>query len=333
MTIDRRSLLLGSFAAGVSTGAAAQTRPPSTADSRWHTMPDPTETIDLWLAGPPDAPAKLPVERVHERSINPAFNDRYVLGIARPRMAVFRPARPNGAAALIFPGGGYRWVVLDKEGYELARWFAEHGITAFVLFYRLPAEGWQSGPDTPLVDAQRAMRLIRSRSFEYGLDPKRVTAIGFSAGGHLCASLLTRFADAIYRPVDAADRLSARPDGAAPIYPVISMTAPTAHAGSRAKLIGEQASKALELRYNPALHVPEYAPPAFLLHAEDDPTVPIANTLSLLEGLIAAKVPTETHLYPDGGHGFGLRISKGRSVDGWQEVLWAWGVKRRLFVA
>ena len=333
MTIDRRSLLLGSLTAGVATRAAGQTRPPSTPESRWLSVPDPTATIDLWPGRAPGAPVKLPVETAHERSKDPSFNDRYVLGIARPRMAVFRPARPNGGAVLIIPGGGYRWVVIDKEGYELAGWFAARGVTAFVLFYRLPAEGWLSGPDTPLTDAQRAIRLIRSRSSEFGIDRKRVTVIGFSAGGHVCASLLTRFAAAGYQPVDAADRLSARPDGAAPIYPVISMSAPTAHAGSRAELIGENASKELERKYNPALNVPADAPPTFLLHAEEDPAVPVANTLILREALLTAKVPVETHLYPDGGHGFGLRLSKGHSVEGWQEVLWAWGVKRQLFVA
>ena len=329
--IDRRNVLLGSLAAGVARSAAAQTRPPSTLESPWLTLPDPTETIDLWPGLPPGAPAKLPLEQVHERSADRGFNDRYVFGIARPRVAVFRPARSNGGAALIFPGGGYRWVVVDKEGYELARCFAARGITAFVLFYQLPAEGWRSGPDTPLIDAQRAIRLIRNRASAYGIDPERVTTIGFSAGGHVCASLLTRFGDAVYQPIDAIDRLSSKPDGAAPIYPVISMTAPTAHAGSRAELIGEHASKALELRYNPALRVPPGAPPVFLLHAENDPAVPVANALMLREALIAARVPTETHLYPDGDHGFGLRLSKGHSVEGWEEVFWAWGVKRRLF--
>ena len=328
MTIDRRSLLVGSLAAGLATSAAAQTRPPSTPESRWLTVPDPTETIDLWPGIPPGAPLKLPTEQVHERSRLPSYNDRYVLGISRPRMAVFRPSTPNGGAVLIFPGGGYRWVVIDKEGYEMARWLAARGVTAFVLFYRLPAE---SGPDAPLADAQRALRIIRHRAASYGVDPGRVCATGFSAGGHVCASLLTRFATAVYSPVDGADRVSARPDGVAPIYPVISMSAPTAHVGSRAELIGEHASKALERKYNPSLHVQSDAPPTFLLHAEDDASVPVANTLMLREALMAARVPVETHLYPEGGHGFGLRLSKGHSVEGWQEVLWAWGVKRRLF--
>ena len=329
--IDRRSLLIGSLAAGVSAQAASQTRPPSTTESHWMAIPDPTETIDLWPGGPPGAPATLPIETVHERSRDPAYNDRYVTGISRPRMAVFRPANPNGGAALIFPGGGYRWVVVDKEGYEMARLLAARGITAFVLFYRLPADGWASGPDTPLIDAQRAVRLIRHRAGTYGIDPRRFSALGFSAGGHVCASLLTRFGAHVYDPIDSADSLSARPDIAAPIYPVISMSAPTAHAGSRELLIGKNASAELERAYNPALNVPSDAPPVFLCHAEDDPAVPVANTLMLREGLLKAKVPVETHLYPEGGHGFGLRLAKGKSVEGWQEVLFAWGRKRGVF--
>jgi acetyl esterase/lipase len=333
MTIDRRNLLIGGLAAGVAAKATSQTPPPATAESHWLPQPDPTEAIELWPRLPPGAPAKLPTEQVHERSSDPTFNDRYVVGTSRPRLVVFRPASPNGAAVLLSPGGGYVRVVVDKEGYEMARWLAARGVTAFVLFYRLPGDGWANAADVPLQDAQRAMRLIRVRAASYAIDPKRVTAMGFSAGGHVCASLLTRFAAEVYRPVDAADLLSARPDGAAPIYPVVSMTAPVAHQGSRDLLIGKEAGTEIEHRYNPALNVPADAPPCFLAHAEDDPAVPVANTLMLRDGLLAAKVPVETHLYPEGGHGFGLRLSKGHSVEGWEEVLWAWGVKRRLFVA
>jgi len=331
VTIDRRSLLIGSLAAGVSARSAGQTHAPSTPESHWLAIPDPTETIDLWPGRPPGAPAKLPVETVHERSKDRAYNDRYVLGVARPRMAVFRPAHPNGSAALIFPGGGYRWVVADKEGYEMARLLAARGVTSFVLFYRLPSEGWASGPDTPVIDAQRAMRLIRHRTGSYGIDARRIAAVGFSAGGHVCASLLTRFETQLYGAVDGADSLSAQPDIAAPVYPVISMTAPIAHAGSRELLIGEHATAELERAYNPALNVPSNAPPVFLCHAEDDPAVPVANTLMLREALLKAKVPVETHLYPEGGHGFGLRLSKGKSVEDWQEVFLAWGHKRAVF--
>jgi len=331
MTIDRRTALLGTLALGLAARAGAQTRSPATPESPHMTWPDPVETIDLWPKGAPGAPATLPVETVKERSKDKAFNDRYVFGISRPRMAVFRPTRPTGAAVLITPGGGYNWVVIDKEGYEMARLLADRGVTAFVLFYRLPHEGWAAGPDTPLSDAQRAMRLIRHRAKSYGVDPKKVCAMGFSAGGHLCADLLTRFDAKVYAPVDTADRLSARPDFAAPIYPVVSMTRPTAHAGSRKNLVGENASPERERAHSPHENVPTNAPPVFLLHAEDDASVPVENSLLLRAALLAKKVPVETHLYADGGHGFGLRLAKGKTVEGWEQVFFAWGRKKGLF--
>jgi acetyl esterase/lipase len=330
MTVDRRTALLGTLALGLAAGARAQTRPPATPDSPHMTSPEPIETIDLWPGSVPGAPGALPVETVKERSKDPAYNDRYVFGIRRPRMAVFRPVRPNGAAVLITPGGGYSWVVIDKEGYEMARWLAARGVTAFVLFYRLPNEGWAAGPDTPLQDSQRAMRLIRHRAGRYGVDPNRICAMGFSAGGHVCADLLARFPAEVYEPVDAVDRLSARPDLAAPIYPVVSMTAPTAHAGSRKNLVGEKASPERERAHSPHLHIRTGAPPAFLLHAEDDASVPVENSLLLRSALLAARVPVETHLFADGGHGFGLRLARGRSVEGWQEIFWAWARKKGL---
>lgn len=331
MGMSRRDVLIGSLAAaGLATRVSSQTPPPSTPESRL-VMADPTETIDLWPGLPPGAPARLPVETVHERSKDPAYNDRYVIGIARPRLVVFRPVQPSGAAALIAPGGGYERIVLDKEGYETARWLAGRGVTAFVLFYRLPHEGWVNAADVPLQDSQRAMRLIRAHAAGFGVDPKRVCAMGFSAGGHVCADLLARFAAPVYAPVDDADRLSARPDIAAPIYPVVSMTLPIAHAGSRDNLLGENATPEMERAHSPNLNIAADAPPAFLLHAEDDPVVPVRNTLVLREALLAQHLPVETHLFPEGGHGFGLRLSRGHSVEGWEEIFWAWGTKRKIF--
>jgi acetyl esterase/lipase len=328
---DRRQIIAGSLALGLAGGAGAQTRAPFTAQSKWLAFPDPKEMIDLWPAGAPGAPEMLPVETVTERGETRGYNDRFVVGISRPRMAVFRPARPNGAAVLITPGGGYTRVVIDKEGYELARWFAARGVTAFVLFYRLPAEGWSGRSDVALQDAQRAMRLIRHRAASLRIDPKRICAMGFSAGGHLCASLLTRFDAPVYAPVDAADRQSARPDAAAPIYPVISMTLPVAHAGSRANLIGANATPELERRYDPSRNVPANAPPTFLVHAEDDATVPVENALQMRAALRERRIPVQTHLFPDGGHGFGLRLAKGKSVEGWQELFYAWGQRQGIF--
>jgi acetyl esterase/lipase len=269
-------------------------------------------------------PARPLVETVDERSHDSLVNDRAVYGISRPRMAVFRPDRPNGAAVLITPGGGYRWVVVDKEGYEMGRWLAARGFTAFVLFYRLPGEGWASGPDTPLADAQRAMRLIRHRAKDFALYPERVAAMGFSAGGHVCADLAARFAASVYKPVDAADQLSARPHSAAPLYPVVSMDPSIAHPGSRSLLLGANPSPEAEALHSPDRMIPADAPPHFLLHAEDDDVVPVQNTLNLHATLKQKGIPVEMHLFANGGHGFGLRKSLGKPVEIWPDLWRAW---------
>lgn len=331
MTLDRRSLLelaaASVFVGGVE--ARAQTIPNGGALPAG--LPQPHETIELWPAGAPGMPRTPPVEKAVERSTDPQLTDRALQYVTRPRMAVFRPLRPNGAAVLVTPGGGYRWVVVDKEGYELGRWLSARGITVFVLFYRLPGDGWSAGPDVALSDAQRAMRLIRHRAQEFGVEPERVAALGFSAGGHVCADLLTRYAAKTYEPVDAADVLSARPMVAAPIYPVVSMTAPVAHPGSRKELVGEQASAAREAAHSPDRNVPAGAPPTFLLHAEDDEVVPVENSLLLRAALKAKGVPVETHLFTHGGHGFGLRKAIGKPAEVWPELFLRWAETQGLF--
>ncbi len=325
--IDRRSTLAASAAALLTSllgrRAAAQTPPPA-AGGIPPGLPQPSETIDLWPNGAPGMPATPPVEHVTDRSRDHAINDRAVTGVARPRLVVFRPRVPNGAAILIAPGGGYRRIVIDREGYELARYFAARGITCFVLFYRLPGEGWKAGPDTPLQDAQRAMRLIRARVRDYALAPERIAAMGFSAGGHLCADLATRYDARVYEPVDAADTLTAKPFLAAPIYPVIAMTPPYAHPGSREKLLGSNPSRALEKAHAPHLNVTAGTPPCFLCAAEDDKVVPVENTLMLREALKAHQVPVETHLFARGGHGFGLRGAIGKPTGIWPELFLDW---------
>lgn len=324
MTIDRRSLIVAGLATGLTARAGAQTPPPVAVGALPPGLPQPSETIDLWPAGAPGWPAKPLTETVNERSTDALVTDRAVFGITRPRMAVFRPDRPNGAAVLITPGGGYRWVVVDKEGYEMARWLTARGFTAFVLFYRLPGEGWAAGPDVSLADAQRAMRLIRHRARDFAIDPERVAAMGFSAGGHVCASLSTRFAAKVYQPVDAADRLSAKPHSAAPIYPVVSMDPAIAHPGSRELLLGKTPTSEQEALYSPDRQVPADAPPHFLLHAEDDDAVPVENTLRLHAALKARSIPVEMHLFANGGHGFGLRKAIGKPVEAWPDLWRAW---------
>ncbi|MES2441769.1 MAG: alpha/beta hydrolase [Pseudomonadota bacterium] len=331
MTIDRRALLgLAAGAAILPAIASGQTAPPATGAPLPAALPDPTETIDLWPKGAPGVPATPPVEVVDERSKDPQRPDRAVQGTTRPRLSVFRPAKPNGSAVMIIPGGGYKWVGIDKEGYEVARLLASHGFTAFVLFYRLPGDGWAAGPDVALADAQRAMRLIRHRASGFGVDPDKIAAMGFSAGGHLCADLLTRFAAKTYDAVDAADALTARPCAAAPIYPVVSMTAPAAHPGSRELLIGKDAGPALEAAHSPDRTATVDAPPTFLVHAEDDDVVPVENSLLLRAALRARGVPVEMHLFAEGGHGFGLNRAVGKPVLAWPGLFLAWAASRGL---
>ncbi|NBU79587.1 MAG: alpha/beta hydrolase [Sphingomonadaceae bacterium] len=324
MTIDRRSVIVAGLATSLAGRTEAQTPPPVSAKGEAPGLPQPTETLDLWPGIAPGAPGALLVETVNERSTDPLINDRAVYGISRPRLAVFRPDRPNGASVLLMPGGGYKWVVIDKEGYEMARWLTARGFTAFVLFYRLPGEGWAAAPNVALADAQRAMRLIRHRASDYRIDPERVAAMGFSAGGHVCASLSTRFADKVYTPVDKADALSAKPHSAAPIYPVVSMDASVAHMGSRERLLGPAPGTADIHAQSPDQNVPPNAPPHFLLHAEDDDAVPVANTLRLHAALRAVRIPVEMHLFAQGGHGFGLRKAIGKPVEAWPDLWRAW---------
>ncbi|WP_374408471.1 alpha/beta hydrolase [Pelagerythrobacter sp.] len=326
MKSDRRTLLGAGVLMSIfgSARLAAQTAPPAAGGELPPGLPQPGETIDLWPNGAPGMPAQPPVETTTERSEDALVTDRAVLGITVPRMAVFRPDRPNGAAVLLMPGGGYRHVVVDKEGYEMARWLTARGFTAFVLFYRLPYDGWEAGPDVCLSDAQRAMRLIRHRHADFAIDPERVAAMGFSAGGHLCADLGTRFARRTYAPVDDADALSAKPVCAAPIYPVVSMSLPHAHPGSRELLLGADPSPELEAAHSPDRMMPGDAPPFFLLHAEDDDVVPVENTLLLRAGLKARGIRVETHLFEHGGHGFGLRKAVGKPVEAWPELWRAW---------
>lgn len=194
MDLYRRSLLVMGAAAPalmgtLPAGATAQSLAPA----------DPNEVVRLWPRRAPGGEGMTVVPIVPERSTDPAWRDRYAQYTTDPIMTVVRPERPNGSALLLIPGGGYRWSVLDKEGFDLARVFAASGTTCFVLQYRLPADGWAAGADAPLQDAQRAIRLIRSRAAEFDVRPNRIAVLGASAGGHL-AGLASARTDAAYAP-------------------------------------------------------------------------------------------------------------------------------------
>lgn len=314
MNLSRRTLL-GGMAAGV-----ASTNLPAAA--KGHSAP--SAAIDHILLWPDGVPAAIPPaleQRYIERSKDPSIADRILIHVTAPFVERFAPTAPaNGASILIMPGGGYRGMAWDKEGVDIAHWFAGQGVTGFILGYRLPRDGWAGGPEAPLIDAQRAMRVIAHSAPTWGVDPARIAVVGFSAGGQLCTNLGAQFANSLYAPVGAIDAASARPFMVAGIYPAVSLI------GTAETLFQQPLDDALLAANSPHLHVPENAPPHFLLHAEDDPIVkPEEHTMLLRTALKERNIAVETHLYPKGGHGFGMRLTQGLSVDGWPERVMSFG--------
>lgn len=259
-----------------------------------------------------------------ERSKDPTLPDRAVTGIRAPQMTVYLPQQPNGIALLVIPGGSYKRVVLDKEGSDLAPQFNARGYTLFVMTYRMPEDGHAEGADAPLADAQRALRTLRARAAEWKINPHKIGVMGFSAGGHVAASLETRYEETVYRATDSIDKQSARPDFAVLGYPVISMESAIAHPGSRKALIGDNPTAQQIKRYSPEQNVTAQTPPTFLLHAIDDPSVPVANSLVMFNALHAHHVLTELHLFSKGQHGFGVRGVKNQPAAVWPQLAVNW---------
>jgi acetyl esterase/lipase len=231
----------------------------------------------------------------------------------------------NGITLLIVPGGGYVRVVNDKEGVEAAEWFTARGFAAAVLRYRLPADGWAAGADAPVHDAMRALRLLRSHPIAGGPAPGRMGVMGFSAGGHLCARLITE-PDLAYARRDAADDLSARPDFAVLMYPVIATTGSYAHAGSAQQLQAAGVVTADLAHFSPQLNVSAKTPPTLLVHAADDASVPVENSMMMYDALRKAGVRSELHVFDAGGHGFGLRGVTGKNVAVWPTLVQNWAL-------
>ena len=249
-------------------------------------------TIDVWPGPAPGENGTIGAEKADQ-----GRDGKTVVGITnvtKPTLTVYFPAgeKPARVAVIVCPGGGYNMLAWDHEGEQVARWLNSIGVTAAVLKYRVPRR-----PDTPngepppqaLMDAQRALSLVRSKADDLGVNPKQVGMLGFSAGGHLTASASTHSDQRAYEPVDDADRASCRPDFAVLIYP------------------GGMIQKGSD-QLRPEIRVTSQTPPCFFAHAGDDP-VSAENSLLMYLALKRAGVPAELHIYASGGHGFGLRPS------------------------
>ena len=229
--------------------------------------------------------------------------------IAMPFLTVLEPDLPNGHAVLIAAGGGYKRIEMAMEALPAAHWLVARGYTAYMLSYRLPGEGWNDGNNVALQDAQRALRILRSRE-------KRVSMLGFSAGGHLLAMAALRPDYRSYPLVDALDNQPARVDSAALIYPIITLEKPYTHTSTHKMLVGHHATDAQEAAWSVQNYVRPQTPPVFLVQAEDDPVSSPQNTLIMQAACIREQVAVTMYRYPTGGHGFAM----GR--PGTQTVQW-----------
>jgi len=241
-----------------------------------------------------------------------------------PALTIFSPREgtANGSAVIIFPGGAYAHLAGDLEGREVADWFTARGFMAFVLSYRLTSHGYVL--PVPLLDARRAIQTVRARAADYHIDPNRIVVIGFSAGGHLAALAGTQFVPGKPDADDPIDRVSSRPDFLVLGYPWLgAITTDTSHL-SYCKLFNlMDQCDALRAKYDPALYVTKDTPQTFIYHTFNDKTVPIEQSLGFYEALVKAGVPSEYHIFANGGHGSGL--GKGDpSLDTWPILLENW---------
>ncbi len=287
-------------------------------------------TLELWPKGPPGGEHVTVREEIIERLPDGPMRDRFARHVRRPLLTLFAPVTSwNGITLLIVPGGGYVRVVIDKEGFEAAEWFCARGFAAAVLRYRMPADGWSAGPDAPVHDGIRALRVLRHRNLPAGAAPRRIGVIGFSAGGHLCARLLTEPA-LDYPRQDAADDSPGRPDFGVLMYPVIDMAGSVAHGGSAGQLRAAGVPSHELARYSPHLNVRTQTPRTLLIHAADDATVPVENSLLMHRALLDAGVRSELHVFYSGGHCFGLRGVAGMNVAAWPMLVQNWALSDEL---
>lgn len=273
--------------------------------------------IPLYPGAVPNAKAVEDPEYTTQRETG----GRAVFNTANPSLTVYQPTHPNGKAVIICPGGGYVKTAIDKEGVLVAQRLLADSITAFVLKYRIPQDLTNVDKSlAPLQDAQQAIRHVRQRADEYAIDAHYIGIMGFSAGGHLAASAATQFQQ--LADYNVTDSTSVRPDFAILIYPVISFTDEITHRGSREHLLGPAPADYEIQRWSNEKRVTPATPPTFLVHAADDRAVPVQNSLRFYEACVEQGVPVEMHLYPSGGHGFGMYNTT--TPDDWTARLTNW---------
>jgi len=276
-------------------------------------------TLPLYPEGQIPFAKNCELKEVHDTT-----NAVRISSVIVPELTVYQPSprHRTGDAVIICPGGGYKVIVWDWEGEDIAKFWNAKGVTAIILKYRLPSSVSQEKPWlVPLSDAKRAMRLARFYAGEWDINPEHIGIMGFSAGGHLASTLSTHFDSGNPESNDPVERISCRPDFSILVYPVINMTEQFQHKGSRMALVGEDSM--LMRTCSNELHVTADTPPAFLVHASDDASVPVENSLVYYRALVNNKVPAEMHIYPGGGHGFALAIGKGH-LDEWPELCNTW---------
>ena len=322
MNIERRTLLAGTVALLAAGQARAQPTPFATdpAAPFW----PPKERFPLWPGRPPGGAPKGRITPNWTMNNPPPNRELWIRGVPFPEVHVFRPARPDGSALLSLPGGGYEFLSVQNEGLDVAERFNAERTTVFILTYRLPGEGWTDRSLVALQDAQRAMRLIRSRASEFRIDADRLGVVGFSAGGHLAADLGVSFDQPLYKPVDEADRLSARPAFLGLVYPVTTLVDDRLGWDATDMFYPSRPSQAEIDARSPLLHVRKDTPPSFLVHAQDDGTVPVWNSFRWAEALVAMGTNAETHIFSSGGHGFGLHLPADNPGSLWPDLFALW---------
>lgn len=274
----------------------------------WHPAPGLT-TLKLWPSGAPGPDTASGPE--HEL-FGPPFHDMANKPVTRladvtvPTITFYPAPREHNthAAVVVFPGGAYEYLAIDLEGTEVCSWLNSIGVNCVLLKYRVPNTGPYPKSAEALQDAQRAMGMVREHAQAWGIDTNRIGVIGFSAGGYLAAAISTHYRQRMYRPVDAADRLSCKPDFAMVIYP------------------GYLALAEKHFEFNPGIPVTSSVPPTFLVQAEDDP-VHVENVIEYFMKLKQAGVPAELHVYTHGGHGYGLRPTK-LPITHWPKLADIW---------